>query len=124
MDSHIILWAMHEPTRLSENQARLLSTPTVQPIVSVFSLWELTYKSRQAKLSVPFRVDFSIEQFLREFEGDWLPFLPSHAARVADLGLHHRDPFDLMILSQAISENLPVMTSDQKFALYPVRVLN
>jgi PIN domain nuclease of toxin-antitoxin system len=95
----------------------------VNPAVSLFfsaaSIWEIAIKSAQGKLQVPGNLLGTMEQ--RGFVE--LPVLSRHAIIAGALPPHHRDPFDRMIVAQAQSEGLTVVTRDERIAAYDVAVL-
>lgn len=92
-------------------------------IVSAASLWELSIKIGKGRLAA---AGSSIQYLMDEMDAQaisLLPILRVHILRAEVLPPHHRDPFDRMIIAQALEENLPVLTSDSKFAAYGVQVV-
>jgi PIN domain nuclease of toxin-antitoxin system len=87
--------------------------------VSVTSLWEITIKRALGKLQ--FLQDF--EEVLAEEGFDLLPIGYRHLRALADLPLHHRDPFDRVLIAQAVAERIPIATADRRFAIYGAEVL-
>ena len=118
LDTHLLVWAMGSPERLSAALAAMLQDPANTPVFSVASLWELVIKQGLGK------PDFQVEPALLRralLDGGWqeLPVLAHHALAVAALPLLHRDPFNRLLLAQASSDGLLLITADQQLAAYP-----
>ena len=118
LDTHLLVWAMGSPERLSAALAAMLQDPASTPVFSVASLWELVIKQALG------RPDFRVEPALLRralLDGGWqeLPVQAHHALAVAALPLLHRDPFDRLLLAQASSDGLLLITADQQLAAYP-----
>lgn len=118
LDTHLLVWAMGSPERLPEELQSMLEDPAHTPWFSVASLWELVIKKALN------RPDFRVEpNLLRQalLEGGWqeLPIKAQHALAVGDLPPLHRDPFDRLLLAQANTEALLLITADQELANYP-----
>ena len=118
LDTHLLVWAMGSPERLSAALAAMLQDPANTPVFSVASLWELVIKQGLGK------PDFRVEPALLRralLDGGWqeLPVQAHHALAVAALQLLHRDPFDRLLLAQASSDGLLLITADQQLAAYP-----
>ena len=118
LDTHLLVWAMGSPERLSAALAAMLQDPANTPVFSVASLWELVIK--QALRKTDFRVEPAV---LRRalLDGGWqeLPIQAHHALAVAALPSLHRDPFDRLLLAQASADGLLLITADQQLAAYP-----
>jgi PIN domain nuclease of toxin-antitoxin system len=119
LDSNILYWALIEPTRLSSPVSALLQDMNNEAWVSSLSMAELRIKQRIGKLTLPDVFD----QEVLDLGYQILPFRFEHAGCLAKLELHHRDPFDRMIIAQAIEDDLTIVTSDSQFSVYPVSVL-
>ena len=118
LDTHLLVWAMGSPERLSAALAAMLQDPANTPLFSVASLWELVIKQGLGK------PDFRVEPALLRralLDGGWqeLPVQAHHALAVAAVPLLHRDPFDRLLLAQASSDGLLLITADQQLAAYP-----
>ena len=118
LDTNLLVWAMGSPERLSAALAAMLQDPANTPVFSVASLWELVIKQGLGK------PDFRVEPALLRralLDGGWqeLPVQAHHALAVAALPLLHRDPFDRLLLAQASSDGLLLITADQQLAAYP-----
>jgi PIN domain nuclease of toxin-antitoxin system len=118
LDTHVFIWARTEPARLRrETHAALTNAETI--FVSVASAWEVEIKSAKGLLKLPATVAEGIAQ--SGFEA--LPFTIDHVERLRDLPLHHKDPFDRMLVAQALHENATLVTVDRHFARYGVKLM-
>lgn len=114
LDTHLFLWAVTDSRKLKA-AARRQMLAAEQIFVSAASIWEIAIKARLGKLNGdPQRLAQAIEDsgFIE------LPVRALHAARVAQLPLHHHDPFDRLLVAQAISEPLLLLTADEALAQY------
>jgi PIN domain nuclease of toxin-antitoxin system len=118
VDTHLILWAAGEPHKLSKKARRLLDDPTSKLWFSAVSVWEVAIKSSLG------RKDFRVEpRRLRRglLDNGWheLVVTSEHAVATLDLPAIHKDPFDRVLLAQAQTEGLTLVTSDAVVARYP-----
>lgn len=123
LDTHAFLWFAFDDERLSARAAEVISDASVEKVLSIASLWEIAVKTSLGKLEL----GTSLERFLTdEVEGRELEVLGiehAHLVRVADLPFHHRDPFDRLLIAQAVSEGLSIMSIDPRFEAYGVNVI-
>ncbi|HVE97312.1 MAG TPA: type II toxin-antitoxin system VapC family toxin [Pseudonocardiaceae bacterium] len=119
LDSQVVLWSLDSPERLPTEVVTAITDPANSVDVSVASLWELAIKQSVGKL----KVDGDLREHLTLQSFSELPVLGEHALAVRDLPLHHRDPFDRLLIAQAMCEGLTVVTSDRAFAAYDVPIL-
>jgi PIN domain nuclease of toxin-antitoxin system len=119
LDSHALLWWRGEHRRLSPQVHEAIEDGSVPVFFSSASVWEIAIKRAQGKLNVPHGLLESMEQ--RGFTE--LPVRSRHAIVAGALPAHHSDPFDRMIVAQAQSEGLTVVTRDPRIAAYDVPVL-
>ena len=119
LDTHILLWWLADDPGLSEKQRSAIADPANVVYVSAASAWEIAIKKALGKLIAP--NDLGAALIASELEQ--LPITGTHAEAVGDLPLHHRDPFDRMLIAQAGVEDLTVVTGDPIFAQYEVRRL-
>jgi PIN domain nuclease of toxin-antitoxin system len=118
LDTHVLLWAIASPRRLSPEVRRVIET-TSSVSVSVVSVWEIGIKRALGKLESP---DDLLQ--VMKFSGfDALPVGLDHALLAGGLPRHHDDPFDRLLIAQAEIEDLTIVTADRHFAKYDVRVL-
>ena len=119
LDTHVALWALSAPTALKPAVRRLLEDPRTTVNVSAVSIWEVEIKRALGKLEAP--KGFAATCIDRGF--DPLPITFDHAELAGGLPLHHADPFDRMLIAQAMSEELELVTQDPVFERYDVRLL-
>jgi PIN domain nuclease of toxin-antitoxin system len=116
----ILIRALGSYQRLSR-RARAVFTPRYAREVSALSLSEIAFKSSQKDFAISLA---QVERALEEMGIRILPYTREHALKLFELPWHHNDPFDRMILAQALAEGIPVVTADEKFGLYEgVRVI-
>ena len=118
LDTQILLWAAGQPDRLSAAARKLLNNPRNELLFSAASLWEIAIKSSLG------RKDFSVEpRLLRRGLLDngytELPVTSEHAVGIDALPPVHKDPFDRLLLAQALSEGVTLVTGDALLARYP-----
>ncbi len=118
LDTHILLWTIADSGRLSAVARALIGEPESELAFSAASLWEIAIKSGQG------REDFRIEvSSLRRslFDNDYaeLPVTGAHVGALENLPPIHKDPFDRLLVAQAIVERLTLVTSDRVVAKYP-----
>jgi PIN domain nuclease of toxin-antitoxin system len=119
LDSHAFLWAIARPSELVAAARRAIEDTQSQCYVSITSLWEMTIKSSTGKLSLPSNYTDGIEHIGAAL----LPISISHVKRLQTLPLHHRDPFDRMLVAQAMEEGLTLVSRDRYVKLYGVPML-
>ena len=118
LDTQVFIWWMGKSRRLSKDLINLLHNPQNQIFLSVASVWEIIIKRAKHKLRVPNNIEKGIN--LSGFT--ILPIEISHVLGVEKLPLYHKDPFDRMLISQAVVEKLMIITNDEKIKKYPVKV--
>ncbi len=123
LDTHAFLWALGDDARLSPEARRIFSSPDSEILLSVASVWEILVKAEAGKLPFPRPASSYIRSQLKKTSTAVLPILLSHVFQLETLPAHHRDPFDRIILAQALEEELPILSADEKFRLYSVEVL-
>ena len=118
LDTHTLLWARATPDLLSADALAVLESADNVLYLSIASLWECAIKSSIGKLDVP-------DDFYRTVAGDYelLGIDVSHVEACANLPLHHRDPFDRMLVAQARLGGLTLVTRDRDIARYDVPVV-
>ena len=121
LDTHVLLWWFADDRRLGSRARALIGNPAHDVLVSVVALWEVALKLRVGKL----RADIAEIGNAIGREGFLLlPIEVSHLLALASLPAHHRDPFDHLLIAQAIVENADLMTEDRYASRYPVRVMS
>ena len=123
LDTHAFLWFVAGDTTIGLRGRSLIEDEANEKLVSIVSLWEIAIKSSLGKLPLakPF-AEFIPEQLERNgFE--IIGLTVEHTAKVATLPLHHRDPFDRMLVAQCLVENVPLLSSDEPLDAYGIQRL-
>jgi PIN domain nuclease of toxin-antitoxin system len=120
LDTHAFLWIVANDRRLgSRAKARFLDSGN-EFTLSIVSVWEMAIKVSLNKLVIPGKVGTWVRRQLATNRIRLLPLDFEHAARVAELPFHHRDPFDRLLAVQAIGEEIPFLSADRVFDRYGV----
>lgn len=123
VDTHAILWWLTNDNKLSRSARRILENPANRRVVSIASLWEIAIKMGTAKLRVEDLTLPDLADALREQEFTLLPIRLEDLLRLVKLPPIHRDPFDRILVAQALQERLALLTADSIIPQYPVKVL-
>ena len=118
LDTHTFLWMAGSPERLGVAARQRIDIPQSRLYLSVASVWEAAIKSSLGKLDLPAPIGVFLEEQLSATRTTVLEIRVEHAVRVEQLPLHHRDPFDRLLVAQAQFENLPLLTCDKCFDAY------
>ena len=117
LDTHLVLWAAYEPARLSTKAVKLLRSGETPMAFSLATLWEVAIKTSLGRPG--FSVDpLQLHHALLSEGFAELPIQARHAARVASLPWVHRDPFDRLLVAQAMEERLTLLTADATLRAY------
>lgn len=119
LDTNVLIRMLEEPERLNIPVQDALDDTGNTLFVTTVALVEIAIKVATGKLSMP----REIMNRLKALGCDWLPVLPAHALRMAGLKVLHKDPFDRLIVSQALAEDLILVTTDRQLAEYGVVIL-
>ncbi|MBM4318533.1 MAG: type II toxin-antitoxin system VapC family toxin [Deltaproteobacteria bacterium] len=123
LDTHVWLWLLSQPSRISPAARKLLADPANPLLLSSASSWEISIKYRLGRLPLPEApARFIPKRLLRDGILP-LPVEHHHACRVAELPDHHQDPFDRLLVAQAQCEELILCTADRKLGAYAVELL-
>lgn len=117
VDTHIALWALGQPDRLTERERSLLTDPAIERCLSPMSVWEVAIKRELGRLRAPRGLSAVLA---REFR--LLDVTAEVLEHAAELPRHHGDPFDRVLIAHALRDDLDVLTRDGQFSLYGVRV--
>jgi len=123
LDTHALLWFLGDDPRLQPATLKLLADPLNDVFVSAASAWEITIKAKLGKLPVPANIAEWLPAQLVTNRMTPLPITIAHAASIEHLPAHHADPFDRLLIAQALAENLTLVTSDRQFERYEVRLI-
>ena len=119
LDTHAFLWWRDDSPSLPARISDQIRAPDNDIVVSIVSLWEIAIKRGLGNLR--FLEDF--EQVMEEEGFDLLTVAYAHLRVLGDLPLHHRDPFDRLLISQSLAERVPIATGDRMFPQYGVEIV-
>jgi PIN domain nuclease of toxin-antitoxin system len=116
LDTHTLIWSVDDPSQVRA----ALADPANDRLLSAATIWELSIKVGQGKLalSLPYRP--WMEKAIADLKLTILPITVEYADRQATLPPHHKDPFDRLLIAQALVEGIPVVSADAAFDLYGV----
>ena len=123
LDTHVLLWALLEPFRLSERVRILLEDPHQELLVSAASAWEISTKFRIGKLPEAENVARDYLGVTKTLGVRHLDISPRHSLTAGSFRIDHGDPFDRIIAAQSLHEGVELVSHDECFARFPVRVL-
>ena len=123
LDTHVWLWMITGDERLTDTLRANLEDPDSDVYLSAAAMWELAIKSAAGKLKYTGSPSVQIPIHIQRTGVYPLPVTVEHAIAAADLPMHHRDPFDRMMVAQAQIEELTLATADRRLAAYEVSVL-
>jgi PIN domain nuclease of toxin-antitoxin system len=119
VDTHIFLWQFFDDPKLSRRMRDIIDDQKLQLLLSDVSIWEIAIKVRLGKLPFDMR---DIEAEIKRCGYEQLKIERAHVVAVATVARHHNDPFDHLLIAQAIVERIPVLTADEQFSAYPIRL--
>ncbi len=120
LDTHAFLWWVAGEDRLGVRARRAMADPETECLLSLASVWEMAVKISLGKLRITGELGRFVSEHLAANAFRALPIDIRHAARVATLPFHHRDPFDRLLAAQAIEEAVGIVSADRVFAQYGV----
>ena len=123
LDTHVFLWLNDDPKRLSKTVQALCSSGAHEFYLSMASPWEMQIKSQLDKLSLAMPIEDLVNRNILENNLKLLPIELVHISYLKQLSQHHKDPFDRMIIAQAMLEGMTIVSMDQAFSTYSVPVL-
>lgn len=115
LDTHVLLWALTEPARLSGRIRDLAADRRTELFVSAASAWEIATKQRLGKLPQAEVLVRAYRQHLARLQVESIPVDDEHSLLAGSMEWDHRDPFDRMIAAQCMAESLPLATADEAF---------
>lgn len=122
-DTHTIIWLVEAPEKVPRKALNLLSDPAQRVFFSPIVTWELGIKASLGKLKLKVRVDEIANLCLDQYGFEPLPISVAHTLAVAKLPEIHKDPFDRLLVAQATSEKLRIVTDDEMIKKYRVPVV-
>jgi PIN domain nuclease of toxin-antitoxin system len=122
LDTHALLWFLNGDRNISDRAVNEILSEENEVLISIASLWEISIKFSLGKISI----DGGFKHVVNLIHGNrfhLLPITTDHVIKVASLPFLHRDPFERLIIAQAMVENITILTRDPDFAGYRVKVL-
>lgn len=123
LDTHCFLWMQASPGKLSPAALALVEDVDNELLLSAASSWEIAVKFALGKLPLPMPPHEYVPARMASSGTLGLPVEHIHALQVSRLPLHHRDPFDRLLVAQAMVEGLPILTADPQLGAYSVEIL-
>jgi PIN domain nuclease of toxin-antitoxin system len=123
LDSMAWLWSIANPERLNLSAREILENGREEVYFSAVSSWELSIKARLGKLQLPGPPSQCIPAFMARQGLRPLPITHLHTVKVYELSPHHSDPFDRLLIAQALTEDFAILTADRYFERYPVQIV-
>lgn len=120
LDTHVLLWWLDDPNLLTEESRDAIADPDNDVFVSAVVTWEIAIKRALGKLTAP----NDLEEMLVQCGFQELPISAAHALATETLPFHHRDPFDRMLIAQAMYETASLVSRDAVVDLYQVSVIH
>jgi PIN domain nuclease of toxin-antitoxin system len=122
LDTHILIWFINGDKQLDEDVKTNIKNLNNQCYFSMASIWEIAIKTRLEKLDINISFD-TLKAVLINNQIELLPIHFEHIQQLLTLPVHHNDPFDRLIISQAIYEDVIVVSKDAKFKLYDIKMI-
>ena len=123
LDTCTLIWLSTDPKKLSRKAVEIIDSDDVELLISHVSVWEMSLKIRSGKMTFPKPLRRWLHEQKNIWRFDWIPINLNHILFCLELQNHHNDPFDRMLIAQAIEENIPVLTPDSHIKQYPVEVI-
>jgi PIN domain nuclease of toxin-antitoxin system len=123
LDTHAVIWSLREPQRLGPRLRRLFRDTSFVPFVSTVSLWEILAKAKTGKLNFAQDAESSLKKHLDNLQALILPLRPDHVYAAYHLPVHHKDPWDRLLIGQALAEGALLATKDEAIQQYEVPVI-
>jgi len=120
LDTQVLLWIFGESNKLTTTATQIVKDQENSLYVSQASFWEVAIKVNVGKLNLPFELETLVQETLSNHI-EILEIEMKHIYKYVNIPLHHRDPFDRLIISQAMVEDLSVISSDDKFSFYDIQ---
>jgi len=121
LDTHTFIWFVTDSSRLSIEVKKLIEEDYNEKIFSVVSIWEMAIKHSVGRLSFDIPFPQFIEREMRLNSMELMQIKVTHINIISSLPLHHRDPFDRLLIAQALFENMPILSVDTAFDAYAVQ---
>lgn len=121
IDTHVFIWYVQNSEKLIDSATRLINDGRNEILFSTASIWEMAIKQSTGKLNLSNPYASFIKDQMKLNDIDLLPITIEHLEIVASLPFHHRDPFDRLLISQVLVENISILSVDIAFDAYPIK---
>jgi PIN domain nuclease of toxin-antitoxin system len=122
LDTHVLLWAIDSPALLSKRTRTALLDESNEIYASIASIWEITIKVQAGKLVLPTDADYLEENLVKLGISGYVSIDLPHIRKLSSLPPAHKDPFDRLLIAQAMSEGFTLVSKDRIFRQYPAKV--
>ena len=123
IDTHVFLWILVSPKKLSSRARSIIESGDNHVLLSTASLWEIAIKEQVGKLFLPNPPERYLRRRIAESDIEMLPVSAQHALRLFSLPVHHKDPFDRIIVAQSQEEDIAIITADAVMRRYEIEVI-
>jgi PIN domain nuclease of toxin-antitoxin system len=120
IDTQVFLWLANEPQKISKAALQIIETPSVL-LLSHVSIWEISIKTGLGKLKIDFQLEDFLNKATEKHAIEYLPITLKAIFEVQNLPLHHKDPFDRLLIATAKSEEIQIISSDSIFDSYSAK---
>jgi PIN domain nuclease of toxin-antitoxin system len=121
LDTHSLIWFFSGDPKLSNTARIYMEDVKDQKLISLATVWEMAIKQSKNKLTLPLPLEDYIQQKLKLEDFELLPINLNHLAIISSLPFFHNDPFDRLIIAQAIVEKIPILSRDLAFDYYSIQ---
>jgi PIN domain nuclease of toxin-antitoxin system len=123
LDTHTLIWFVENSPHLPATRSALIADESTERLVSIVSLWEIAIKHSLGRLALSLPLDEFIATHVPADKVTLLPITVPHLLTFAQMPWHHRDPFDRILVAQALTENVPIISADAALDTYAVQRL-
>ena len=124
LDTQIFIWWDSDLNKLPSQILALIQNPENMLVLSVASVWEIQIKAHLGKLDLNRPLAEIVREQERTNHLELMPIQVGHVLGLDQLPFHHKDPFDRLLIAQALTEEMPILTVDSVFNLYPVQLVD
>ncbi|NJL91488.1 MAG: type II toxin-antitoxin system VapC family toxin [Coleofasciculaceae cyanobacterium SM2_1_6] len=124
LDTHVLIWFFSGDEKLSDNAKNLIEDVDNIKYIGVASIWEMAIKQSKGKLTLSLPLDNYIQEKIKLEDFQLLNIKLSHLKVVSQLPFHHSDPFDRLLIAQAIVENISIISQDSMFNSYNIPLID
>ncbi|OIO69375.1 MAG: PIN domain nuclease [Zetaproteobacteria bacterium CG_4_9_14_3_um_filter_49_83] len=123
LDTHVFIWLLEDAPQLSQRARDTFTNPDNELFFSAASYWEICIKISLGKLELASDWGKIVHRELAHNNIGWLAIEPEHMQGILSLPMHHRDPFDRLLIAQAACESMSILSADQHFSSYDIPVI-